>query len=437
MQQKVRNPKYFKTLKANNSFDARRFLEKEIPSKSNIFNKSFTYKIKNAKIKIEVDLFQNIDNKVNIFLISDSTTVLKSSLHILSLWYYVLLNQGIKVNKSYIWHINKKYIRNDDDIIIDELLKIVDVSREVVYRFIKVDEKISQITKLLNQKDEIYKDISKECYKFSPCPLIDKCMSHIPKESVFLISRLPKKEKFSLYKKNIISYESLSKQKGFTQIQYMQINKEKKLNKEKIKEFLDDLKYPLYYIDFEAYQEPIPRFHNTRSYEQVAFLYSIHIEQENGDISHHEHIVIDGNPKEELAKSIVKCINSEGTYIAYNVDFEKYALRKLSFYDEELEEITSSIIFKDLMSIFKNHYYYLPAMNGSHSIKNVLRAIFPDDENYNSLKVQSGYEAMNSYLDMLNENKNKKEISHNLKKYCEMDTFAMVKIIRHLRSIVS
>lgn len=75
---------------------------------------------------------------------------------------------------------------------------------------------------------------------------------------------------------------------------------------------------------------------------------------------------------------------------------------------------------------------YNRAMGGSFSIKSVLPAIFPDDPalDYHNLEgVHNGSEAMSIFpkmKDMPPEEQAKAR--HDLLKYCELDTFAMVKV---------
>ena len=75
-------------------------------------------------------------------------------------------------------------------------------------------------------------------------------------------------------------------------------------------------------------------------------------------------------------------------------------------------------------------------MGGSFSIKSVLPAIFPDDPalNYHNLEdIHNGTEAMTifpqiQYMSLEAQARTR----HNLLKYCELDTYAMVKVWEEL-----
>ena len=85
---------------------------------------------------------------------------------------------------------------------------------------------------------------------------------------------------------------------------------------------------------------------------------------------------------------------------------------------------------------FRNREYYNKNMHGSYSIKYVLPALFPNDEklNYQNLElVHNGSEAMDIFISLSNMKDEKLLYTRErLLKYCELDTYAMVKIYEKL-----
>ena len=94
----------------------------------------------------------------------------------------------------------------------------------------------------------------------------------------------------------------------------------------------------------------------------------------------------------------------------------------------------------DLMIPFVNRDYYTKAMKGSYSIKYVLPALFPNDPklDYHNLEmIHNGSEAMSEFANLKNLEKNDKEkVRYNLLRYCELDTYAMVKIWQKLNEVI-
>lgn len=95
----------------------------------------------------------------------------------------------------------------------------------------------------------------------------------------------------------------------------------------------------------------------------------------------------------------------------------------------------------DLMIPFKNREVYTKDMHGSYSIKYVLPALFPNDVSldYHNLDlIHNGSEAMTSFKELSKMEKSEQEETRRcLLKYCELDTFAMVKIWEWLIKVLN
>ena len=127
----------------------------------------------------------------------------------------------------------------------------------------------------------------------------------------------------------------------------------------------------------------------------------------------------------------------------YNKAFECARLRELandfSEFKDHLLNIRDNI--KDLYEPFRKGAVYNKEMGGSFSIKSVLPALFPDDPDldYHNLEgVHNGGEAMAIYplipsLPAEEQEKTRRD----LLKYCELDTFAMVRIWQELSDLLS
>ena len=125
--------------------------------------------------------------------------------------------------------------------------------------------------------------------------------------------------------------------------------------------------------------------------------------------------------------------------LAYNKGFECGRIKELAalFPDLAVHLMNIQEHIQDLLTPFQSGYYYVPAMGGSFSIKSVLPALFPDDPSldYHNLTggVQNGGDAMTIFPKIQymppNEAKAAREA---LLRYCELDTWAMVKVWERL-----
>ena len=209
---------------------------------------------------------------------------------------------------------------------------------------------------------------------------------------------------------------------------------------ERIGDFLATLSFPIYFLDFETMQPVIPIFPGTVAYQQIPFQYSLHyVEREGGELRHKEFLAVSGvDPRRDIAEALVRDIPKNVCVTAYNKAFECARLTELAeaFPDlaDNLLNIRDHMI--DLLIPFQKGYYYNRAMGGSFSIKSVLPAIFPEDPalDYQNLEdVHNGSEAMSIFPQIqYMEPEEQERVRHNLLKYCELDTYAMVKVWEEL-----
>ena len=219
-------------------------------------------------------------------------------------------------------------------------------------------------------------------------------------------------------------------------------------NKQFISRFAEtnmrQLSYPIYFLDFESFQQAIPLYDNSHPFEQIVFQYSLHyVEHEGGPLHHKEYLAEPGeDPRRGLAEQLCRDIPTDVCVTAYNMSFEKGRIKGLAQLYPDLADHLMNIHdhIVDLMIPFRNKDYYCRAMQGSYSIKYVLPALFPDDPalDYHNLEgIHHGGEASAAFSNMPYMTSDLLEKArHNLLKYCELDTYAMVKVWERLKEVV-
>jgi len=86
----------------------------------------------------------------------------------------------------------------------------------------------------------------------------------------------------------------------------------------------------------------------------------------------------------------------------------------------------------DLLPIYREHYYH-PDQRGSWSIKAVLPTVAPDLD-YGDLAVSDGQAAQLAYQEAIAPGtppERHTELREQLERYCELDSLAMVQLVRH------
>lgn len=408
----------------------------------NITEASFSY-LNNF---CSVDILKKNHNHYEIYEVKSSTSIKEIYKEDISYQYYVLTNLGYKIDKACLVYINKNYTRRGP-LELDKLFIVDDLTSIAKQKMKNVEEKIKEINQYMDNKEE--KDVvGKQCFDPYPCPFFHYCTKHLPSPNIFDLIGVNINQKLKYYREGITSFEDLVKtdisDKAKEQIEFEISKKDEKIEKEPLIYFLNTLTYPLYFLDFETYQQTIPLYDGIHPYDQIPFQYSLHyIEKENSEVKHKEFLATPGiDPREELAKSLIKDIPKDVCILAYNMGFEKSVINTLA---EQYPKLSSHLLnirdnIKDLMIPFKDRYYYTKAMKGKYSIKYVLPALFPDDPslNYHSLEqIHNGGEAMAAFANMHKLSKQQQQsLRKNLLKYCELDTYAMVKIFDKINKII-
>jgi hypothetical protein len=231
--------------------------------------------------------------------------------------------------------------------IISDLTEKVKSMEDEVIELLEISDSI------LDSNTEPDSIISSVCNKYNGCPFLKYCKKYkgIPEvNSVFdLYNNRSKAKQIS---NKILSFKDLIDNKvKLSEIQKRQVEfalndiNEIYINKEKVKEFLATFKYPLYFFDFETYQDVVPKYDKTKPYQQIPFQYSLHILYEDGRLEHKEFLG-DGinNPLYDIVGSMIKDLSKEGSIIAYNDSFEKSRILELaSVVEESKEELLSFI----------------------------------------------------------------------------------------------
>lgn len=196
---------------------------------------------------------------------------------------------------------------------------------------------------------------------------------------------------------------------------------------------LSEHKLPAYFLDFETIVFAIPIWKGTRPYQQIPFQFSLHKLNRSSKLSKKSFIDLSGNdPSSKLAHSLVSNCGIQGPVFVYNAGFETARIRELAKRFPRLKKpllaINERIV--DLLVVARARYYH-PSQHGSWSIKQVLPAIAPD-LCYDELDgVQDGNMAMHAFLEAIyseTDHERKQELKNQLIKYCELDTFAMVRL---------
>ena len=379
-------------------------------------------------------ILRNDQGSWNMIEVKSSTGVKEENIHDVAVQTWVLQGCGLEMKRVFLKHINRECVYPN----LSNLFRTQDITEQVKTVLPSIPKKLSEYKSMLN-KSEPNVLIGEHCSNPYGCQFVDYCWKNVPEHSIFTIPRLRWSVKERLLEENIVDLADIPGDFSLNKIQLKYLKsletKNPIIDWNGIAGELDNLEYPLHFLDFETDGPGVPRFDGMHPYEQFPFQYSCHVMDKNGGIEHYEYLhQSDSDPRQLLAESLTKAIGESGSVIAYNAGFEKGVMNKLALWCPEYTKPLQSIIERlwDQLNIFRK-YYTDYRFKGSNSLKNVLPVIIPS-MSYENLAVSDGTEAQVTWNEMilLPDGNEKNKLINELKEYCGQDTMAMVEIHQYL-----
>ena len=375
--------------------------------------------------------------------VKSSTEVKDVNLHDLALQRYAYEGAGLSITNCFVLHINNEYVRKGE-VEPKKLFTKTEVTNEVGDLLRSVPANLRTMQEVIRQKNFPEIEIGPHCSDPYGCPLHELCWKFLPEDSPLTLYYFNKAKAFELIHDGVLDVPKLPPSVSLGDRQQIQVDavrsRKPHVDKEGIREFLERIEYPLYYMDFETFGTAIPLYDDVRPYEQIPFQYSLHIVDSEGKKPRHESYLADGksDPRPEILKKLKKLLGGHGSIVAYNAPFEKDKLKKASDVFADYAKWYQSVEprFLDLLAPFKSFYYYHPDQHGSASIKAVLPAL--TGKSYEGLEIAEGGTASLEYLWVTYgdvDEKERQKVRHQLEKYCALDTEGMIWIVEELEKM--
>ncbi len=377
--------------------------------------------------------------------VKSSTRVKEVHLRDLALQGFVLEGSGISVRDYYLVHLDTSYVRRGD-LDVEALFRQELVTDQVLERMPSVAGELAGMLAVLHQGSSPEIAIGRHCEEPYECPLKSKCWAFLPEPSVLDLTR-DRKKGFEYLSQGIEGLGEVADGSDLNSHQRIQVATvrcgEPHVDRPALARFLSSLDYPAYFFDIETFASAVPRFDESRSYQQIPFLFSVHRVEEPGYAP--QHFVYlhrnGGDPRPEFLRAARVSLGKRGSIVAYNAPFERRVLQESAATAVPAWEPWAAELgerFVDLLSPFRDFAYHHPAQVGKVSLKAVLTPL--TGMSYGDLEISDGESASREYSRVLSgelEGLEKARSLQQLAKYCSLDTLAMVVIVDRLRDLAS
>lgn len=387
------------------------------------------------------------EREVDLFEIKASTSPKIDHILDLAFQAVVLERCGYKINDIFVMHVDSNYTRNGE-VDAKQIVATANVTSEVKAEMHRTVRNIGDAIKTMEQAEMPDPSPARaKLNSYGEWLEVYRNLTSVPDGSVYELCRMNADtarlfEEQGITKLQDVPLELLDKKQQRWQVEAL--NKgEPIVDKPRLKKFLNSLKYPLYFFDYETLSSVVPYFDGTKPYQQLPFQYSLHVlDTPGGQLRHMEYLQTDNSiPFESLAKTLKDQIGEQGSVIAWNMSFEKACNTAIGNLAPEYEQFFENLNARmaDLMLPFSTGAYIDARFGGSASIKNVLPVLVPE-LSYMDLGIQEGGSAQRSWMDAVlygTRASEKEQILDDLKEYCKLDTLAMVEIFQFLTRVVA
>lgn len=357
---------------------------------------------------------------------------------------------GIPIVRSSLLHIHKHYRRNGD-VHPEEALALTDVTgfirrvREETRRGIE-----SAVACLQDRGNPVACDCHRKT-RANRCELFEHFHPDIPaNDTIYHITGIHRNTLLPAIDRGVVHLVDWPDDLPLSPRQKHQVeiarNGDEIIHRERVETLFGSFRYPLSFLDYETFQQPIPLWDGFAPQQQVPFQYSLHTVEEDGTTTHREHMCTTRgeNPVPGLVRSLRSNMADTGTVIVWNKAFEESRnLEMAALLPDDapfLIDINRRMV--DLADIVSKGWWVHPQFGGRWSLKAVLPVAAPE-LCYDDLEIGNGGTASERWtqcmvddIEVVSEEE-RGEVIAALRAYCHLDTLAMIRIWEHVLDLLT
>ena len=397
---------------------------------------------------VAVDILERQGRGFTLVEVKSTTSVKDEHIPDAAIQAHVLRAAGLHVPRVELMHLNRECRYPD----LGNLFARADVTERVEALLPEVPDRIAeQLAALAGPLPEI--PIGDHCDAPYECPFKNRCWPARPEHHLGTLYRWGKRAR-ELERQGYATIADLPDDLDLGEIPERQ-RRAVQANRMLVEPWLGKAlkifdKQPLGFLDFETVGLAIPVWPGCRPYDAVPVQFSVFLDRGGSEPEHQEWLAEGpADPRPALAERLVAACAGAEAIVAYNAGFERQCIRGLAEAVPVLSEPLLALAAKlvDLLPVVRNHVYH-PAFHGSFSLKSVLPALVPG-LTYDDLAIADGDTASvqlermllgkpqgrgPGQLDLFDAAPS--PLRADLLAYCRRDTWAMVKLLERLRSLV-
>lgn len=397
-----------------------------------------TFRHDNILVRTDI-LARSAEGGWRLIEVKSSTGVKEHHIYDVGIQQYVLKASGLEVS-PWLMYLNRDYIYGGRHFDLNQLFVIRNLAREIEALREELANMILNERKVLLQTLPPLIETGLQCTDPVRCEFYEYCNLPLPDDHVSLLPGISSVKVNQLIEKDIDSIHRIPPDFPLSDRQRRACRsvqtQETYVGKE-LKENLEQMVYPLFFMDFESVSPPIPRYAGMQPYDHIAFQWSVHVRRRPGrELEHFEFLAESSyDPRLPFLTSLLEVLGDEGHIVVYNRAFESQRLGELARWFPDYADSIAQVQARlwDLLDTVRKNVYH-PRFRGSFSLKSVLPALLPD-MTYEGMEVSNGREAGVAWEKLFRGQVSQSEelgLRISLLAYCGQDTLAMVRLLDFL-----
>ncbi len=238
-----------------------------------------------AHLFCRVDILNPVgEDAWDIVEVKSTTEIRDEHLHDVAFQRHCCQLAGLAIERCRIVYLDKNFVKHGE-IAPQELFIVEDVTDRLAPFSEGIEERISQMLDIVSSGECPQAAIGQHCNAPYVCALQGECWSYLPDHHVMTLY-YGKKLGEDLLDRGILNISDIPydvKLNGKQQIQKeCVICGEPHIDRAGLRSFLDKLKYPLYFMDFETFMIAVPLYDGTSPYQAIHFQFSVHVVEREG-----------------------------------------------------------------------------------------------------------------------------------------------------------
>ena len=359
-----------------------------------LYEASFLYE--GALVRTDI-LVRDGDGSFDLYEVKATTGRKAEHLPDLAVQVHVCEGAGLPVRHALLLHLDRACRFPD----LSNLFRPEDLTDEVRSLLGEVPGRLAGFRALLDSALEPEARLGSHCSSPHECQFRGHCddLWKLPDPSVFDIPYLAGDRRDALIEGGILALEDVppDAELGSRGERFLRLYRAgtKEIDAEGIRSWMEKLRFPLHFLDFETDGPALPRLPGLGPFGMLPFQFSLHVLHADGRLEEAPGFLHEdpSDPRPGIARALLHQIGPDGSLVAYNASFERSVIGRLADFLPDLAKPLGRLQgrFADLLDIFRNHYFD-PAFKGSASIKAVLPVLCPD-LGYAGLEVGNGEDA--------------------------------------------